>query len=83
MMPSFAGRDPDRGLPRPFTENLVGVDLKSVNELPITLLAGRLPRRSPRSWSRRAPSRVIWTASIRSRPLAVQGHIGEGGAPGV
>jgi ABC-type antimicrobial peptide transport system permease subunit len=42
-IPSFAGGDPDRGLPRPMTAAVVGVDLGAARNLPITLLAGRLP----------------------------------------
>lgn len=40
---NFNGDDPDRGLARPFTDSLIGVDLASTSRLPITLLAGRLP----------------------------------------
>ena len=39
----FTGDDPDRGLPRPFVDSVVGVDLSRVNELPVTIVAGRLP----------------------------------------
>ncbi len=39
----FAGDDPDRGQPRPFNAAIVGVDLTQVHDLPVTLLAGRLP----------------------------------------
>lgn len=40
---SFAGNDPDRGLPQPFNAVVVGVDLNALNSLPVTLLAGRVP----------------------------------------
>ncbi|HEY2706062.1 MAG TPA: ABC transporter permease [Candidatus Dormibacteraeota bacterium] len=42
-IPTLAGDDPDRGLPRPFTTTAVGIDLGAVRDLPVTLLAGRLP----------------------------------------
>jgi FtsX-like permease family len=42
-IPSLAGDDPDRGLPRPFDTDVVGIDLGAVRDLPVTLLAGRLP----------------------------------------
>ena len=38
------GPDPDRGLPRPYDDSAVGVDLTQYRDLPVTLLAGRLPR---------------------------------------
>jgi putative ABC transport system permease protein len=38
------GPDPDRGLPRPYDDSAIGVDLTQVRDLPITVLAGRLPR---------------------------------------
>lgn len=53
-IPTFAGNDPDRGLSRPFPDNLLGVDFSS-GDLPITLLAGRLP-------SLRSTSEVVVTA---------------------
>jgi putative ABC transport system permease protein len=37
------GDDPDRNLPRPFNDSAIGVDLTQTRNLPITLLAGRLP----------------------------------------
>lgn len=42
-IPSFAGDDPDHGLPQPFNAVVVGVDLNSLNSLPVSLLAGRVP----------------------------------------
>jgi ABC-type antimicrobial peptide transport system permease subunit len=42
-IPTFAGADPDRGLPSTFNAVVVGVDLGAVRSLPITLLAGRTP----------------------------------------
>ena len=42
-IPSFAGEDPDSRLPRPFFDNIVGVDLANIRNLPVTLTAGRLP----------------------------------------
>jgi putative ABC transport system permease protein len=38
------GVDPDHGLPRPFDDSAIGVDLAQFRNLPITVLAGRLPR---------------------------------------
>ena len=35
--------DPDRSLPAPYGDTLVGVDLAGAANLPVTLLAGRLP----------------------------------------
>jgi len=32
-------------LPEPFTDHYVGVDMNSINDLPVTLLSGRLPSR--------------------------------------
>ena len=36
--------DPDRSLPRPYNDSIVGVDLGGMANLPVTLLAGRLPQ---------------------------------------
>lgn len=35
--------DPDRSLPRPYNDTAVGVDTASFKDLPITIVAGRLP----------------------------------------
>ncbi|HET9051748.1 MAG TPA: hypothetical protein VFO60_08590, partial [Candidatus Dormibacteraeota bacterium] len=35
--------DTDRSLPRPYNDTVVGVDLSQIRDLPITILAGRLP----------------------------------------
>lgn len=82
-IPSFTGDDPDRRLPRPFADNLVGVDLKSSGQLPITVLAGRLP--SPGS-----TSEVVVTAGYFDHlqldikhPETVLGAVIEIGAPQV
>lgn len=82
-IPSFAGDDPDRGLPRPFSDTIVGVDFGSVTDLPITLLAGRLP--SPQS-----NSEVVVTAGYFDHlhldikhPETVLGTVIEIGAPQV
>jgi putative ABC transport system permease protein len=80
---SYAGDDPDRGLPRPFTDNLLGVDLTASGQLPITLLAGRLPANG-------SMSEVAVTAGYFDhlrldikKPASVLGTVIELGAPQV
>jgi putative ABC transport system permease protein len=82
-IPNFLGDDPDRGLPRTFFDNLVGVDLSSASQLPITLLSGRLP--TPGS-----ASEVVVTAAYLDHlgvdvkhPEKVLGTVLEIGAPQV
>ncbi|MGH7722172.1 MAG: ABC transporter permease [Candidatus Dormibacteria bacterium] len=82
-IPTFAGEDPDRHLPRPFSDNLLGVDLRAANQLPITLLAGRLP-------AVQSTSEVAVTAGYldhlhldAAHPERVLGTVVELGAPQV
>ncbi len=82
-IPNFLGEDPDRGLARTFFDNLIGVDLNSAGNLPITLLAGRLP--TPGSMSE-----VVVTAGYLDHvgvdvkhPERVLGNVIEIGAPQV
>ncbi len=82
-IPTFAGEDPDRGLPRPFFDTLVGVDLGATADLPITVLAGRLPAAA-------STSEVVVTAGYldhvhvdAEHPDRVLGTVVELGAPQV
>ena len=43
------GDDPDRGMSRPYTDSAIGIDFNQARNLPITVLAGRMP--SPGSTS--------------------------------
>ncbi len=82
-IPNFSGDDPDRGMPRTFFDTLIGVNLRNAGQLPITLLAGRLPAAG-------SMSEVAVTAGYLDRlgidqkhPELVLGDVIELGAPRV
>jgi putative ABC transport system permease protein len=79
----LSGDDPDRGLPRPYSDTAVGVDFTQVRTLPITMLAGRLP--SPGSTSEVAVTFGYFdhVHANSAQPASVLGQVVELGAPQV
>jgi putative ABC transport system permease protein len=79
----LTGDDPDRGLSRPYQDSAIGVDFKQANNLPITVLAGRLP--APGSMSEVAVTLGYFdhVHLDPDKPAAVLGEVIEIGSPQV
>ena len=79
----FTGDDPDRGMARPYSDSAIGIDFKQANNLPITVLAGRLP--SPGSTSE-VDVTLGYFDHVQmdpNKPAAVLGQVIEIGSPQV
>ncbi|MEO8899645.1 MAG: ABC transporter permease [Candidatus Dormibacter sp.] len=82
-IPNFFGDDPDRGLPRPFFDTLIGVDLRESGSLPISLLAGRLPAAGSLSEAAVTAGYLGHLQLDPKKPQQVLGDIIEVGSPQV
>lgn len=82
-IPSLAGSDPDRGLPHPFTDTVVGVDLSAVQDLPLTVTSGRLPQPGSLTEVAVTLGYLDHIGTDTTHPAAVVGSEVEIGAPQV
>ncbi|HEX6538021.1 MAG TPA: ABC transporter permease [Candidatus Dormibacteraeota bacterium] len=77
----LTGGDPDRGLARPYNDSVIGVDFRQANNLPITVLAGRLPPAGSTSEVAVTLGYFDHVHMDPTKPAAVLGQVIEIGSP--
>ena len=80
---NLRGDDPDRGLSRPYSDSAIGIDFKQANNLPITVLAGRLPQAGSTSEVAVTLGYFDHVHMDPNKPAAVLGQVIEIGSPQV
>lgn len=82
-LPTSGGGDPDRGMARPYSDTVIGVDLSQARNLPITMLAGKLPATGSTSQVAVTLGYFDHVHADPQKPASVLGQVIEVGAPQV